>query len=206
VEEDTTVCNIANYIPFRDTLPDACGYDSVIVDYVPVLLHGPFDSVRKADTIFVGESVVLHSNGNGTVIWDSHSTLSCTSCPDPVATPTVTTVYRATNALPNGCEVSDDFTVVVLNDALVWVPTAFTPNGDGRNDYYGPIGKVPDGYKLQVFNRNGEIVFQSATMYDRWDGRYKGKVQPVGVYIYMIYYKDMQNKQHQQKGTLTLIR
>lgn len=205
VEEDTTVCDIPSYVPFRDTLQDACGFDSVVVDYIPVLLHGPFDSVRKADTIFVGESVVLHSNGNGTVIWDTHNTLSCTTCPDPVATPTVTTVYRATNTLPNGCEVSDRYTVVVLNDALVWVPTAFTPNGDGKNDYYGPIGKVPDGYKLQIYNRNGEVVYESRTINDRWNGWWKGKRQPMGVYIYVIYYKDMQNKQHQQKGTLTLI-
>ncbi|MEI9909918.1 MAG: gliding motility-associated C-terminal domain-containing protein [Bacteroidota bacterium] len=52
---------------------------------------------------------------------------------------------------------------MVLNDAVVMVPTAFTPNGDGLNDYFGPVGKVPEGYKLQLFNRNGEVVFKSSS-------------------------------------------
>jgi gliding motility-associated-like protein len=203
---DSTVCNIEDYFPFRDTLRDACGYDSVFVDYLPVLIGGPFDDVRKADTIFVGQQVTLHANGNGNITWNTDPTLSCTTCTDPIANPLITTVYTAVNALPNGCEVEGRFTVVVLNDALVMVPTAFTPNNDGKNDYYGPIGKVPEGYRLQIFNRNGETVFQSNDMYKLWDGRFRGKEQPVGVFIYLIDYKDMQNKPHQQKGTVTLIR
>ena len=66
----------------------------------PVLLNGPFDNIRKADTIFAGQSVTLHSTGNGTITWNSHSSLSCIDCPDPVASPTTTTVYTATNSLP----------------------------------------------------------------------------------------------------------
>lgn len=203
---DSTVCNLSNFVPFRDTLLDACGYDSAIVDYRPVLLGGPFDSVRKADTIFAGQQVTLHANGNGSIIWNAHATLSCTDCTDPVASPLATTYYTATNYLPNGCQVSDQFTVVVFNDAMVFVPTGFTPNGDGKNDFYGPVGKVPDGYKMQIFNRNGELVFRSTNMYQLWNGTYKGSIQPSGVFIYLIDYKDMQNKPRQQKGTFVLIR
>jgi gliding motility-associated-like protein len=206
LQDDTTVCNISTYVPFRDTLQDACGYDSAIVDYIPVLISGPFDSVRKADTIFVGESVTLHANGNGTIVWNSHAALSCTNCTDPIANPTVTTSFTATNFLPNGCQVADQFRVVVLNDAMVFVPSGFTPNGDGKNDYFGPIGKVPDGYKLQIFNRNGEVVFRSTTMNQKWNGTFKGSLQPTSVFIYLIDYKDIENKPRQQKGTLTLIR
>jgi gliding motility-associated-like protein len=207
-EEDSTVCSIAGFVPVQDTLRDVCGYDSAVVNYRPVLLAGPLDSVRKADTIFIGQSVTLHSNGNGVVTWTPHPTLSCTDCADPVATPTVTTSYTAINQITNGtgCQVTDRFTVVVLNDAMVFVPTGFTPNGDGKNDYYGPIGKVPDGYRLQIFNRNGETVFRSSMMNNKWDGTFRGVKQPSGVFIYLIDYKDMQNRSHQQKGTLTLIR
>lgn len=207
-EEDSTVCNIAAFIPVQDTLRDVCGYDSAVTNYRPVLLAGPLDSVRKADTIFAGQSVTLHSNGNAIVTWTPHPTLSCTDCADPVATPAVTTTYTAVNQITNGtgCQVTDRFRVVVLNDAMVFVPTGFTPNGDGKNDYFGPIGKVPEGYRLQVFNRNGETVFRSSVMNNKWDGTFKGKVQPSGVFIYLIDYKDIQNRSHQQKGTLTLIR
>lgn len=204
--KDSAVCSIAAFVPLQDTLRDGCGYDSVIVTYKPVLLNGPFNDIRKADTIFAGQSVVLHTNGNGTIVWNSHSSLSCINCSDPVATPLVTTIYTATNYLPNGCQLPDQFTVVVMNDAVVMVPTAFTPNGDGLNDFFGPIGKVPDGYQLQLFNRNGEVVFRSSSINQRWNGVFKGSLQPTSVFIYLIDYKDLQNKQHQQKGTFTLIR
>lgn len=206
LSKDSAVCNTSGFIPYEDTLKDICGYDSVFVKYNPVALSGPFDGIRKTDTIFVGQSVTLHANGNGTIAWNTHSTLSCTNCNDPVATPVGTTIYTATNISPNGCQVSDQFTVVVLNDALVNIPSAFTPNGDGLNDYFGPLGKVPDAYRLQIFNRNGEVVFKSTAINQRWDGRYKGVLQPSSVFVYLVYYKDIKNKPHQQKGTFALIR
>lgn len=206
LSRDSAVCNINSFTPFQDTIPDICGYDSAFVRYNPVPLSGPFDSIRTSDTIFIGQSVTLHANGNGTITWNSHSTLSCTNCTDPVATPQATTIYTAINRSLDGCQVSDQFTVVVLNDALVNIPTGFTPNGDGLNDYFGPLGKVPDGYRLQVFNRNGEVVFRSSAINQRWDGRYKGIIQPSSVFIYLVDYKDIQNKPHQQKGTFVLIR
>jgi gliding motility-associated-like protein len=206
LNKDSAVCSIIGYIPVQDTLRDACGYDSVIVKYEPVLIGGPFDDGKKRDTIFAGQSIQISSSGNGTVTWNAHASLSCLTCPDPVATPATTTVYTAINSLPNGCQVSGDYTVVVLSEVVVMTPSAFTPNGDGLNDYFGSIGKVPEGYRLQIFNRNGEIVFKSTNINQKWDGVYKGVRQPSGVFVYMIEYKDLQNKTQQQRGTLTLIR
>lgn len=203
---DSLVCSLANFVSPVDTLADLCGNDSVYVTYRPVLLTSPFNLLKKSDTIFVGESVTLPSSGNGTITWDPHPTLSCTTCPNPIATPTTTTVYRANNSLAQDCSVSDQFTVVVLNEAVVHIPTAFTPNGDGRNDFFGPIGKVPEGYSMQIYNRNGELVFRSKSLYDRWDGVFRGKPQPGGVFVYYIKYVDLQNQTHQEKGTLVLIR
>ena len=203
---DTMVCNPAAFIPFTDTLTDRCGYDSAIATYRPVALRGPFDSLRRADTIFAGQSTTLHAQGNGTITWQAHSTLSCTDCTDPVARPLVTTRYTATHRLPEGCQVSDQFLVVVLKDALVQVPTGFTPNGDGLNDLFGPIGKVPDGYRLRVFDRNGTVIFQSTTFSSRWNGMIDGRLQPSGIFLYMIEYRDLQQQPHLAKGTFALIR
>jgi len=203
--KDSAVCAINGVLP-QDTLRDLCGFDSAIVNYKQVLINGPFNNIRKADSIFAGQSVVLHTNGNGTINWNVHSSLSCTACPEPIATPTTTTIYTATNSLANGCQVSDQFTVVVLPDAVVMVPNAFTPNGDGLNDYFGPIGKVPEGYRMQLYNRNGEVVFNTSSISERWNGMYKGLLQPTSVFVYLIDYKDLENKPHQQKGTFMLIR
>ncbi|HMU44757.1 MAG TPA: gliding motility-associated C-terminal domain-containing protein [Chitinophagaceae bacterium] len=206
LNQDSAVCSVTGFIPAEDTLRDICGYDSAIVKYNPVPLPGPFDNGRKSDTIFIGQSITLHATATGNISWNIHSTLSCTQCTDPVATPLSTTVYTATNSSPLGCQATDQFTVVVLNDALVNIPTAFTPNGDGLNDLFGPLGKVPDQYRLQIYNRNGELVFKSSTINQRWNGRYKGELQPSSVFIYVVEYKDIQSKVHQQKGTFVLIR
>jgi gliding motility-associated-like protein len=95
--------------------------------------------------------------------------------------------------------------VVVLKDALVFLPNAFTPNGDGVNDWFGPAGKVPADYQMQIYNRYGELVFRSSSINNRWDGRYKGALQPTNTFIYVISYKDMQNQPVVKKGTFTLI-
>ncbi|MBC7934970.1 MAG: gliding motility-associated C-terminal domain-containing protein [Rhizobacter sp.] len=204
--KDSTVCDLAAFIPISDTLRDACGYDSVYVEYNPVLINGPLHDLKKSDTIFIGQSLTLPASGNGNIAWQGHPTLSCSNCPNPVATPTVTTIYTVENTLPHGCVIEDQFRLVVLNDAVLFTPTAFTPNGDGLNDYFGPLGKVPDGFRLQVFNRYGETVFVSTVINTRWDGRYKGEVQPMGSFVYVVVFKDINQKQHQQKGYFTLIR
>jgi gliding motility-associated-like protein len=204
--KDTTVCNLAGFVPITDTLRDACGYDSVFVEYNPVVINGPLHDIKKSDTIFIGQSLQLPSSGNGEIVWLPDPTLSCSSCAAPIAKPTVTTVYTVRNTLPHGCVVEDQYRLVVLNDAIVFTPNAFTPNADGLNDYFGPLGKVPEGFRLQVFNRYGETVFTSSTMNNRWDGRYKGSLQPMGTFIYVVIFQDIRRQQHQQKGYFTLIR
>ena len=203
--KDSTVCSINGFTAQPDTLRDACGNDSAIISYKPVLLNGPFYNVKNIDTIFEGGSLVLPANDKVTITWSLDPTLSCNLCAHPVASPLVTTVYTATSSLDD-CSLTGLFTVVVLKDAVLHIPTGFTPNGDGVNDWFGPLGKVPGEYSMQVFNRNGETVFKSSSTYDRWDGTFKGVLQPNGVFVFWIQYRDKQNKLFQKKGTLVLIR
>lgn len=203
---DSTVCSLTGFVPATDTLRDICGNDSAYVSYRPVLISSPLDSMRKADTIFVGQSLQLPSNGNGTITWNYHPTLSCTNCPNPIASPQVTTVYTAVNSLAADCRRSDQFTVVVLKDALLFTPSAFSPNDDGLNDWFGPVGKVPGEYSLQVFDRNGTLFFKSNSTYSRWNGTVNGSVQPNGIYVYVIQYRDKSGKMILKKGTVALLR
>jgi gliding motility-associated-like protein len=204
--KDSTVCNVSSFIPLTDTLQDACGYDSVIVTYQPVIIKGPFDQLKKRDTIFAGQSIQLPSAPNGNITWLPSSTLSCTNCANPIANPTTTTTYTAINTSPLGCSVEDDFTVVVFDDAVVITPNAFTPNNDGLNDWFGPLGKVPETYSLEIYNRFGQQLYKSSAINSRWDGTYKGVRQPPGTYVYCIRYKNMQKQDKQQKGSFILIR
>ncbi|MGH2649092.1 MAG: hypothetical protein ACRDE8_16045, partial [Ginsengibacter sp.] len=133
---DTTVCNSNDLINITDTIKDVCGYDSLLVTYHPVVINGPFNNINKQDTVFAGNSITLPFNGNGKPLWNKNQILSCYDCANPVASPVKTTIYTATNATESGCVSTDYFTVVVLNDAVVQTPNAFTPNGDGLNDYF----------------------------------------------------------------------
>lgn len=70
--------------------------------------------------------------------------------------------------------------------AKLHLPTAFTPNGDGLNDTFGPVGEGIEGYKITVFNRWGEVIFSSRSVNEKWDGHHKGSPVPIGVYNYEV--------------------
>ena len=69
------------------------------------------------------------------------------------------------------------------------MPNAFSPNGDGHNDMFGTTYECAyQEYSFQIFNRWGELLFETHDQYQKWDGRYHGKVSPPGNYIYSIRY------------------
>lgn len=202
---DTMVCDVAAFSSTQRIVADVCGYDSLLIAYRPVPAADPFGVPVHRDTIFSGGNITLPSVNVGTITWSPHPTLSCSNCSSPVASPQVTTTYPAQLQL-NGCTIPGQFTVVVLEDAVVHFPNAFTPNGDGRNDLFGPAGKVPAGYSMQIFNRYGEIVFVSTSITNRWDGRVRGKMMESNTFVYLATYTDMNKQQQVKKGTVTLIR
>jgi gliding motility-associated-like protein len=90
------------------------------------------------------------------------------------------------------------------------VPNAFTPNGDGINDFFSPLFPCqPESYDLQIFNRWGERIFQSAQLADAWDGNFQGKPAPAEVYFWLLRYTENFNGQptsRKMQGDVTLLR
>lgn len=107
-----------------------------------------------------------------------------------------------------GCSDSIRKTLTVLDFCLIEVPTAFTPNNDGLNDYFRPHNALKaDRYDFKVYNRWGQLVFQSNNWQEQWDGRINGVLQTTGVYVWMLSYTHRDTKQPVfKKGTVTLIR
>jgi gliding motility-associated-like protein len=107
-----------------------------------------------------------------------------------------------------GCSDSTRKTLTVLDFCLIDVPTAFTPNNDGLNDYFRPHNALKaDNYQFKVYNRWGQLVFQSRNWQDKWDGRINGVLQNTGVFVWMLSYTQRDTKQPVfRKGTVTLIR
>ena len=87
-----------------------------------------------------------------------------------------------------------------------FIPSAFTPNGDGLNDlFYINANFEPRNFELTIFNRNGERVFQTRDMNIGWDGKIRGTTLPFGMYVYIIKYKDSQGNEQQKQGQILLV-
>jgi gliding motility-associated-like protein len=87
------------------------------------------------------------------------------------------------------------------------VPTAFTPNGDGLNDYLYPLNAYKaTNLSFKVFNRAGQVVFETKDWTVKWDGTIKGVKQASGIYVWMLDYNDATGKRISLKGTTLLIR
>jgi len=105
-----------------------------------------------------------------------------------------------------GCSNSDSIYIRSQPCCNIWLPTAFTPNSDGKNDVFRLVG---DGHiELATFairNRFGQVVFETANQYEEWDGKFRGQLCDVGTYFYFVRYK-CGDKYVEKKGDVTLIR
>ncbi len=91
----------------------------------------------------------------------------------------------------------------------IFIPNAFTPNGDGLNEILRGYSNCPlDNYQLQIYNRWGQKLFETKTLSEGWDGYVNGKKAPVDVYIYLVRFKNSHNEKKYKivKGTVTIIR
>lgn len=148
--------------------------------------ENPVASAFPADTtIQAGASVLLNGVGNGTASWSPENGLSCINCLSPLATPEDSTLYIFTLQNDAGCTDSAQVWVrVIPPDCMPEIPNAFTPNGDGANDVFQPVGASIDAFVLQIYNRWGQLVFSGNTP---WDGRGNGLVEAVSdVYVYRL--------------------
>ena len=106
----------------------------------------------------------------------------------PIAGPTETTTYNVFVTNQNGCFKKDEVRISVNRDRPVFFPTAFSPNGDGSNDYFEiPLGKTTtEILELRIINRWGQLVYDSSNSSGplRWDGNSENKLSPTGVYIF----------------------
>jgi gliding motility-associated-like protein len=147
-------------------------------------------------TLMAGTSLTIpatYSPNTATWSWVPPTGLSCTNCPQPVASPKFSTTYSVSFVDSNGCRNTDTINVVVVcTNGNIFIPNTFSPNKDGSNDIFYPRGKGIDRIQvLRIFNRWGEVVFEKSNFPVNdasygWDGRYKGKDPQPGVYIYQV--------------------
>ena len=159
----------------------------VAVNSAPIANAGPDVSV------LLGAGTVIGGNPTGpagaTYVWSPITGLDNGTNSNPTANPTVTTTYTVTVTSAAGC-VSTDAVVVTISSVIV-LNDGITPNGDGLNDEW-----VIDNIDLfpkcvvEIYNRWGELLFQSIGYRERWNGTYKGQPLPIGTYYYIVDLKD----------------
>ncbi len=168
-------------------------------------------------TTFAGNEVLLHGTGSSDVVkwqWLPASHLACDTCPNTILTPHADMEYvlKVTNA--GGCAAYDSLHVTILcKAALINVPSAFTPNGDGRNDYFSVLGRgIKEIQHFAVFDRYGNPLFEQSHQVTTeagitgWDGTYKGKPMPSATYVYIAQVVCDTGEVFPYKGTVVLIR
>jgi gliding motility-associated-like protein len=106
-----------------------------------------------------------------------------------------------------GCTDTAFHFMQIVDNCYIAVPTAFTPNNDGKNDYLYPLNayKAHDLH-FRVYSRNGQMVFETRDWTRKWDGRIGGVEQSIGAYVWMLDYTDVAGKRISLKGTTVLIR
>lgn len=127
-----------------------------------------------------------------------------------IISPKTTTTYFAKVEDQYGCFYNTDYTQNVGFDPSgvhFFVPTAFTPNGDGKNDIFRIRTDIAlNKYSLRIFNRYGQLVFQTQNQEAGWDGRLKKELQPTGTYIFEVVANSNFCGEYYKKGTVVLIR
>lgn len=195
------------------TVIDAIGCQSLVTDEVKILVSKPMRvNMFPFDTIgYPGQQIQLLATSAGiTYIWSPGIRLSNTNIPNPIATVgniEQDITYEVVGTTAEGCKGEGYVHIKVAKGPDIYVPTAFTPNHDGKNDKFTPrpVGIKQYNY-FKVFNRWGQVIFSSTRQMDGWDGTIAGREQPAGVYVWVIEGIAFDNRVITKKGTVTLIR
>jgi gliding motility-associated-like protein len=169
------------------------------------LYEPPFVNAGADILANFGVPVVLNGSTQTSIYyWQSLDSLSCIECLQPIVKPYESTDYILTVIDQNGCENSD--TVRVILDGALYVPNAFTPNGDGINDVFVIRGVDIKDFQLFIFDRWGLLLFETDNYNDHWDGTYKGEPVQLDTYVWKINYSDFQRNHHKLIGHVSVVR
>ncbi len=165
-------------------------------------------NVTLTTTIMYGNTIQLNAENEMYYHWvPEDGSVSNPNISNPIAAPQQSTTYTVYGMDKYGCVDSSTFTIIVDSSLNEGIPTAFTPNGDGLNDVFRPVGiNYQRLVEFRVYNRLGQEVFYTREAGKGWDGTFQGQPQDLGVYHYQVIVNHPDGTSRKYKGDVTLIR
>jgi gliding motility-associated-like protein len=196
------------YLKVKDTK----GCESVIYDTVKVIVTPAIKLFAGNDTTAaINQPLQLHvvEIGSSNVTnyeWSPAYGLNNAYTSSPVAILNRDVTYYITGTTALHCEGSDTINIKVYKGPEIYVPNAFTPNGDGKNDLMKPIAVgIKQYHYFRIYNRWGKVVFSTVDFNKGWDGKINGILQNTGSYVWIAEAVDYKGNTIQRKGVFTLI-
>lgn len=153
-------------------------------------------------TITEGSQTTLSATGGGSYFWSNGATTQSIS-----VSPTTTTTYCVQVTNTSNCTDSACVTVYVdMECDDVFIPTAFSPNNDGQNDFFYVMSNCISNMHLVIYDRWGEKVFETTDQNLKWDGSYKGKPLNIAVFVYKLEADLVSGEHLSEKGNVSLVR
>jgi gliding motility-associated-like protein len=171
----------------------------------------PLSATAAQDTLYEAGSVQLFATQDDgyEYIWSPAALLNNPFSSNPIATIDTTTTFRVVVTDENGCTNEALLTLTFLSECLppyIFVPNAFTPNGDNLNDLLEVKGNTIDELYFAIYDRWGELVFETTDQSIGWDGSFRGRDLSPDVYGYYLEARCFNGETYTQKGNITLIR
>ncbi len=174
--------------------------DTLTVNLLPI---PQTNALGRADTTScVGDTILLNAyiDSSAVYTWQDGSSLPYFA---------VTKAGKYTVNVSNQCGTAEATKTIGFQKCNyeIFIPNAFTPNGDGKNDFFRPHYEYsPTHFKMSIYNRYGQLLFSSSDPSIGWDGSIQGVQQPMDTYVWVISYTDKKNIPHAIRGTIELIR
>lgn len=186
---------------------DAVGFVDVNVIQLPEVYAHLASSQRENDTVFVckGRDVLLEAEGAEQYIWSTEDTSETITY-----RVIVDDVYLTVYGISKGCVGEEDSILLKIDPtdtcfSNIFIPNAFTPNSDLLNDKFEIYPFLIRDFKMTIFNRWGQVIYETEDPYDWWDGTYNGNLVAEGAYFYVIDAFGKDEESRSTSGTVQVI-
>ncbi len=198
---------------------NGCRWDTLITIVAPAEISidlGPDIQIVLGEDAVVQATINLSPNQIDTLIWTPDQLINCfnQACLEGTVHTFNTVTLNATLVALSGCRVSDEVTISVVKIRKIYIPTVFSPNGDGINDIFfisGDEGQIVRIKKFLIFNRWGDLIhekfdFQANDVASGWDGRFRNELMNPGVFVYVAEVEYVDGVTEMLTGDVTLMK